>query len=136
MSFDIFHIRHFQAKDFPEVVKWWNQHQQVAPRLDMMPEESSFIVECEGLPLAAITVYLTNASFAWLDNLVGNPEAPKDQRKKAVDALVKHCELVAAELGKLNLFCMSHDKATTRRYVGLGYLPTLSNVTTHSKEIK
>lgn len=132
----MFNIRPYKASDYGIIKEWWQESNEVPPLPDMMPEDSSFVLEYENEPLVAITLYLTNSSrVAWIDNLIGKPGIDRVIRKAGVQRIVRHTEEFAKEKGYKSTFCFSEKGKLISYYQSLGYMPTLSNVTTLIKEI-
>lgn len=130
-------IRNYKKEDYPLIKSWWDRAKEIAPYPSMMPEESSFVLELEGKPILAITLYLTNSvQIAWIDNLIGNPEITGNKRREATKMLVKYVEDFAREKGYKSTLCFSEKDKLVNYYQTLGYHPTLRNVTTLIKELK
>ena len=116
--------------------EWWIAAGSPAPTMDMMPENSSFVLEVDGKPLLAVTVYMTNSKqIAWVDNLISSPLPFKGNRRDYVEEMQKFLEIWAKTEGYKSLFCFSEKEVLVKRYMELGYMPTLKNVTTLVKEI-
>lgn len=129
-------IRHYQKEEYYNVLSWWEQHEECAPTKDMLPEESTFILEENGIPWVCITLYLTNSKeFAWIDNLVANP-AIKKSSKEAVNTIVEHVEKFAKNKGYKKLFCMAIEDKLGKRYQELGYNMTCNSVKTFLKDVQ
>ena len=129
-------IRNYSHSDYGMIKQWWEEAQQCVPPEHHMPEESSFVLELDGVPSLAVSLYMTNVDIAWVDNLIGNPKMKGEDRKKAVKVLLDRLEEFCKSKGKRVLFCMSLSDATTRRYEQLGFLKSQNGVSTFIKEIK
>jgi hypothetical protein len=128
-------IRPFTANDWPMVESWWKRSGEVAPLPSMMPLESSFIAEVDYKPALAVAVYLTNTpELAYVENFIGNPEMKTQERKVAAFLLAKHISDFAKSRGFKRLLCMTEKPALVSRYLELGFMPTLSGVTTLVRE--
>lgn len=129
-------IRPYKDIDYELVASWHKMQGEPAPERDMMPLDSSFVVELDGVPVAAIAVYLPNTpSFAMLDNLVGNPEITGLSRRDAVNALINHCKQFAQWNGYKRIFCLAYRDKLVTRYKEFGFRPTLQGVTTLIQEV-
>lgn len=132
----MFRVRGFKRHEYEIIKGWWDAAGEVAALPGMMPEESTFVVEFDQIPMAAITVYLTNTKeVAYLENLVGNPKFKGPIRRQGVAQLVRYAESFARSLGYKRLLCMSEKGKLKERYQELGYTPTLSDITTMVREI-
>lgn len=115
---------------------WWKEHAVQGPDLDMLPEESTFIVENEaGEKSLCATVYLTNACLAWADNFVRNPQVKAAYQFQDTVQLLKHLERFAESRGKRILFCMSISNSTDILYRKLGFKQTASGASTFIKGV-
>lgn len=132
----MYKIRNFKAQDFEMVQSWWKAHEEFPPTIEMLPEESTFICEHDGIPLSAITVYLTNSKeFCMLDNFVGNPEMPGLVRQYSSILIIDHAERFAKDLGYKSMMCLAFEDKLKQYYQSFGYKQRLNNVSTFNKEL-
>lgn len=127
-------IRLFNKNDFKMIQSWWKAADEMAPTIEMLPEDSTFILEIDEKPQICITLYLTNAKYiSYLENFVKNPELKnsKEYSKK----LVKYVENFAKENGCKILVCLSYKEKLKKRYEELGYMNTLNNISSFAKEL-
>lgn len=118
------------------IQEWWKAHGEVPPIAEMLPCESTFIVEDAGIPALCVTVIMTNTTVAWVDNLVASPAFnPSAERKLAVAFLNESIEGFCRVRGYTKLFCMAHKEGLVLRYNELGYKKTCENIRTFLKEI-
>ena len=78
---------------------------------------------------------MNTKAFAWVDNLVSAPKFTGKEREEAVNLLNSFIEEEAKRRGVARLFCFSEKNALKRRYMELGFRPTLDGVTTFIKEL-
>lgn len=124
-------IRNYSNTDYPMIESWWLECGEIAPLPGMMPEESSFVAEIDGVPALAIALYTTNTfELAYLENFIGNPAMRGEVRQKAASELVEHTVADAKRRGYKRLMCMTEKSILTSRYSQLGFYPTLCGVTT------
>lgn len=108
-----------------------------APSDAMLPLDSTFVLEHEGKPFLAVTMYLTNSKeFCMLDNFIGNPELSGPLRRDFTRLLLNYCEGVAIALGYKKIFCMATNEKLAAYYEGLGFTPTCNTVTTFIKTLE
>ena len=134
-----FTIRNYCAQEYEEIFSWWFRRNEPGPEPDMLPEESTFIIEIDGRAAYCVTVYVLNTkAVAWVDNFVRNPAivGPKALLREAVAALQSHLEHFARERGIRRLFCFSYQDALKKRYAEIGYRETLGQVSTFIKEVR
>lgn len=128
-------IRNFKKSDFEMIKTWWNEAQEMPPTLEMLPEDTTFILEVNNEPQVCITVYLTNTNYvAYLENFVKNPNL-KENSKQHTEALVKYAEEFCKDKGFKVLVCLSYKKKLETRYQDLGYINTLNNISSFVKEV-
>lgn len=123
-------IRPYVPADYSMISSWWNSHEMAPPEENMMPE-TSYVLERDGVPVQAVSLFMTNGPVCWVDNLIGNPEI-KDRETKDI---VKFIEKTALESGKDRLFCMSMTDKNERLYKSLGFIKT-AHVSTFIKKIE
>jgi hypothetical protein len=122
-------IRQFEHKDYSMIKGWWDSAKEIPPTLDTIPE-TSYIMYLKDQPILSVSLYLTNAKIAWIDNYVGNPLSKGPERKECGMILLKHLEDVAKKHSKDRLFCMSMNEKTSKRYIEMGFTQTGSNINT------
>lgn len=130
-------IRPYTPADFLMISRWWQLASTTGPLETMLPLDSTFIAEtADGQPALCTTLYLTNSiQFAMVDNLIANPELTLDTRRKSIAVMQAYLDNFAKQLGIKSLLCFCENQALKQRYVEIGYLPTLHNVTTFIRSI-
>ena len=128
-------IRQFEDKDYDLIKGWWDAAKEVPPTLDSIPE-TSYIMLLKDEPILSVSLYLTNGKIAWVDNYIGSPSSKGSARKECGLILLKHLEDVAKKHSKDRLFCMSMNEKTSQRYIEMGFIKTLSNVSTFIKGVE
>lgn len=114
-------IRNYEHRDYDMIKAWWYSYNLPCPTADMLPEDTTFIIEYEETPIACATWFATNASFALIDNLIGNPKCKGNLRQIMVDELLWYVENEAKEEGYRNVFCFTEHEALAKRYNDIGY---------------
>lgn len=122
-------IRNYQSSDFETVSRWWAHSKEIGPLEGMLPPESTYILELDGIPALCVTIILTNTKeFCYLENFAGNPTVERAQRRKASQLLTKHVTTVAKSLGYKRLLCLAYKGPLKKRYQELGFTRTLDGV--------
>lgn len=125
-------IRNFKKNDFETILSWWNEVKEIGPTIEMLPEESTFILEINNVPKMCVTVYLTNTNYvAYAENFVKAPGLSNKYSK----TLVNHIEKFTKDKGFKVLLCLSYKEKLKRRYEKLGYRNTLNNLSSFVKEL-
>lgn len=124
-------VRPYLNSDWEMISRWWVESGEVGPPLKaMMPLESSFIAELDGVPAVAVALYLTNSIVVYAENFIGNPHLKGDNRCMSssylADYVAEHCK----SLGYRCIFCLTEKPALVKKYEALGFKPTLRGVTT------
>lgn len=129
-------VRHFKSSEYELIKSWWVARNEPPPGPDEMPEESTFVLEKDGVPWISVSLFLTNTSICWVDNLIANPLLPGgEERKRAVVWLEEFIESSARVRGYKKLWCMAHKEPLAIRYNELGYEETCENIKTFVKEL-
>ena len=131
-----FNTRPFKLSEYPLIKSWWTLRKMVPPLLDMMPEESTFVLDVEGKPVASLSLILTNTGTAWLDNFITDPESDADIRKIGMDLAWQEILTFLKRENYSRLFAMSVNVNTKKRYEEFGFKQTLQGVTTMTMEIR
>lgn len=121
-------VRGFTEADYTEVAKWWVAHgwQPVPPgSLPII----GMIVESPKNKLCAGWIYQTDSDIAWLEWVVGNPEADKMERSEALDMLVQSLLRAAKERGHSAIFTTLRHERLIERYKKHGFKVTDENMT-------
>lgn len=127
-------IRLFKKDDYELIRSWWIKANEFPPYQEMLPEESTFILEIDNQPKMCLTVYLTNCKFfAYLENFIKDPEFKNS--KNEVNQLLEHAEKFAKDKGYKVLFCLAYKDKLKKRYEELGYKNTLNNLSSFVKEL-
>lgn len=130
-------IRNYKDSDYGMVKAWWDEHKEAAPLPHMLPTESTYVYELDGIPALCVTMYLLNTkAFAMVDNFVGNPAIEKSKRQVVSREGFPFLLRRAKELGIERLFCMGHRAKLKLYYESLGFSRTLTDVDTFILEVK
>lgn len=130
-------IRLYNKNDFNEITSWWNKANEPSPTEDMLPLDTTFVLESDNKLMLCVSLYLTNAKgVCYLENFVGNPEFKGEQRKEAgkllLDTVIEYAKLLEYK----RIFCFSYRDKLKERYKELGLIPTIGNLQAFVKEIR
>ena len=129
-------IRNYSLKDYFILFLWWQKTSEPVPTNEMLPEESTFVVELNEEPIMAVTLYLTNSKeFCMVDNFIADPAANPDIRKEATRQLLKYIAEFAEKRGFKKLFCLSRTPGLSKYYKKIGFFQTGKNLDTFIKEL-
>jgi hypothetical protein len=104
-------IRPFDGKtDYVAVKDWWEERKLKAMPLEMLPP-TSFVAESKNGLVAGVWMLKTDCALAIMEWAVTNPQAPKEDRKLALELLIETVVNCSKSLGYKGLFTYaSHEK--------------------------
>lgn len=119
MKIDKFTIDHYET-----VCGWWKDYEWNPIPLESLPT-TGFIVDdvCAGF------LYKTDSNIAWLEFVVSNKKANKEEKSKALNLLIESlCE--EAKKDKYNvIFTSCQHKGLIQKYLNNGFIKTDLNMT-------
>ncbi len=128
-------IRNYTLADFETLKSWWVAADEPGPTIEMLPEDSTFILEVDGVPKMSISVYLTNTNYlAYLECFIKNPEI--NYKNNYTQQIIDHAEQFARSKGVKILVCLSYREKLKQRYQEFGYHRTLDNLSGFAKQIQ
>ena len=118
-------VRDFnRLADHPMVCRWWHAQKWPAIALDALPRTGLVGTTDDGVPLAAGWLYQTDSSIGWVEWIVGDPEADKEQRSEALDLLISKLVERSLDLGIKALFTSCSNERLIERYKKAGFQVT------------
>jgi len=116
-------VRKTTLDDFALLSVWWMDHGEDPPLIEQLPDKGlgGFIVEKDGIPIAATYLYLTNSSIAYIANAISNKNYKSRDRFELIRLLLNACENQARAYGCDFIFCTSSSKGVIKRCVKSGY---------------
>lgn len=87
------HVRPYELTDYPTIVEWAEQY-GIEQRETGLPK-TGFIVP----GVAAGFIYSTDSDCCWIENVIANKDATKDEKDEALDLLVPALLQKAEEMG-------------------------------------
>ena len=121
-------IRLFKPEDMNMLHKWNAAYSEPGPTFDMIPEDSSFVLEANRIPILFISMLCTNSKYAYLENYCGDPEF-RGLRSDAVQYLIKHLESFAKERGYKFLMTFAYKPKLVKQFENYGFTKTLEGLT-------
>jgi hypothetical protein len=86
-------VRRYEPKDFPAIQEWGEQWG--ATYQEHQFPKTGFIVE----NVAAVFLYKTDSSCCWLENMISNRNANKENKAEALNLLIQAVLTEAESLG-------------------------------------
>ena len=118
------------------LIGWWSTYDTTHALINELPSDSTFVMEYEGKPLYAWTIYLTNTkSFCFMKNIIRNPNMKPANRHKAMQQIAEHSENFARSLGYKRIIGSSAVEYNTELYKSFGYKIASTPVVFIEKEL-
>jgi N-acetylglutamate synthase-like GNAT family acetyltransferase len=125
-----------EASDFDEVQSWWVSAGYPPIWKALLPQETTYVLEKDGMPSLCACLYLMNAPDAcMIENLVANPRLNAEDRHNFVPMLFEYLESEARKRGYKTIVLFSPTEKLKSRYMELGFVPTATNITTFAKTL-
>mgnify|MGYP002623463790 CR=1 FL=1 len=106
-------IRRLKEDDWETLCSWWEKWPEwVNPPKDYLPDNGTggLMVYKQATPIVAGFIYYTNSKGALLEWIVSNPDYREDDRKQAIELLVKAAEEVCKANGVKYIFTIGRSK--------------------------
>lgn len=130
-----YQIRPYTAADYPMISSWWAEQKEPGPTEDMLPLDSTVIVETAGCPILCQSMILTNVKgFCYVENLVGNPEF-KGKRREAGHFLASYWNFFAKEKGYDRIVTFSYRPGVCKVLEDYGWIKTVGGLQAFVKEV-
>jgi len=131
----MYNIRYYTAEDYPMLKTWWEGMDEVPPSKEMLPLDSTLILEMDEVPAVSVTLYFTNCrEFCHLANIIGNPDLKGKGRKEATQALVDAAISFAGAAGFKRTLSFGHKDKVKTRFEQLGLKASMSNLQAFVRE--
>lgn len=119
-------VKFEKIEHYEDVCYWWSQHDWSQLPRDALPK-TGFIVE----GVAAGFLYKTDSQFAILEFIISNKNAKKEDRKQAVDLVVKNLIDEAKNSGYNLIFSSICHPSLMTIYENNGLIKTDTNMTNY-----
>ena len=125
---DNINFRSFKEGDYETCCKWWEwwweHNEQAPPRRVFLPkDERCFIIEKNGIPIAATFLFLIEVSIiGWTTYLVSNPEYKEKDRRDLIKLLIQNVEKEAEKYGIMQLFTVCGDRHMSNIHDSLDWI--------------
>jgi hypothetical protein len=117
-------IRRLTENDWETLCKWWEAWPEwTNPARDFLPDngKGGLMVEKNNIPIVAGFLYFTNSKGVLLEWVVSNPEYRDEDRKQAIELLIKGAEEVCIAQGMKYMFSIGRSKSLIRMHEKLGW---------------
>lgn len=123
-------MRFIEDKDYKVISEWWKGYNWPAVPKEALPK-NGFIVD----GLCAGFLYCTDSSIAWMEFIVGNPAAIKEDRTIALNNLVISLCGLAKEYGYKQVFSSIQHPNLMKIYEDNGFEKSDVNMTNFVRRI-
>lgn len=133
----MYNVRLMTKEDYPMIASWWHRHNMGGcPPYDVYPEESSFILTKNDVPVLNTVLLLLNTKrMCWQEGLISDPDF-QENRAEAVVFLQKHVDQFAKEKGYKTIFTLSYPNGVAKICeTRLGFKRTAEGLISFSKEL-
>ena len=117
--------RDLKESDWDTLVEWWDWWPGwTAPAKDFLPENGTggIMVEKDNIPIVAGFIYVTNSKGVLLEWIVSNPNYRENDRKQAIELLIKEAEGLTKRLGYKYMFTIGRSKSLINTHKKLGWI--------------
>lgn len=129
-------IRKYKDSDFEMLSNWWASQEEPVPTKELIPMESTFVMELEGEPILSIALFFPNVKgMCYFENFVGNPSKKSELRKKCSDILIHYGLGYAKAAGYKRIVCFAYKEKVKKRYEALGMTKVCDNVSLFAREL-
>jgi hypothetical protein len=129
-------IRLYTIHDYPMLQGWWKAAEEPEPSKEMLPEDTTYIMEYNDVPILSVCLYLTNCNeFCDADCFIGNPEFAGEVRQIGAIKIVEFLEHSAKRLGYKKIRAFAYKDKLKEYYPNLGFKKTVDNVASFVKEL-
>ena len=114
-------IPYNQDAHFDLISPWFKHYWGAYFPKEMIPTDGYIVYGEESGPLVAGFLYHTNSSIVWLEDIIGNPEADKAERKEGIAVLLQALEMRAKALGFKHVFTATAHANMIEYYKQAGF---------------
>ena len=123
-------MRLFTYKDYKTLHEWWKAYDWQSVPYNCLPK-TGYIIDgyCAGF------LYKTDSNIAWLEWIISNKNANKEEKAKALDSLISKLIDDAKKEGFKLIFTSVSNKSLVDRYKQHGFNVTDENMVNLIKEL-
>ena len=116
-------VRTLLKEDYEELCSWWERWDWPILSKDMLPGEgtSGVMVSKDNVNIVAGFLYWSNSDLVWLDWIISNPDYKDEDKKQAIELLIKTAEEMVKSAGKKYMMSISRSKSLLNIHENLGW---------------
>jgi hypothetical protein len=96
-----------------EALKWWSFWKFPAPPIEFLPEVMVSAYNENG-PVAICFIYKTDSQLCWIEWIVADNKASKEDRALALEMLISSSKVIAVTMGFKAIFTCSKNKSLSK----------------------
>lgn len=114
-------VKSFSLIDHYEIISdWWTGHDWTVLPQQVLPH-NGLIVYDDNTPICAGFLYKTDSAICWLEWVISNPLAKKEQRSEALNALIDCLVGLAKTMGFSIIFTSIKHPGLIKRMEQIGF---------------
>lgn len=121
-------VNKFNPEDYNEISSWWTKQDWPAIPLQML-SDSGFIVEEDGVKIAATWIFKTNSPIYLMEWTVANPDISWDKRSEGLELITNEACKWAKKNGAASVFTMTKHERFIDKLKDYGFQVTDSGMT-------
>lgn len=122
-------------KDYGTISTWWERHGSHTPKKEHL-SKTGIIVEIDSTPICAGFLYNTDSKICVFEFVVSNPDADKQDRKLALELLIKKIKNKAIKRGYSLIYTSINIPAYIAKLKDAGFIEVDTNQTHMFYEVK
>lgn len=116
--------RLLNESDYSTLTDWWNKENFTPPPQKTLPLNGiGGIMICkDGIDICAGFLYTTNSSISWLEFVIANKTYRQEDRKQAIQLLIKSLCNIAKDLGYDTVFSVCQNPFLINHFKNEGFI--------------
>ena len=119
----ILNARKLTDEDYSCLVDWWKWWRWPAISQNFLPDNGTggIMIEKDNTPIVAGFIYYTNSDAVFVEWIISNPQYRDEDRKEAIEMLLKTIEAICKEQGKKYMFSIGRNQNLINTHKKLGW---------------
>jgi len=109
--------------DYNVLVDWWKWWRWPSIPKNFLPDNGTggIMIQKENIPIVAGFIYYTNSDAVFVEWIISNPKYKDNDRKEAIEMLLKTIEAICKEQGKKYMFSIGRNQSLINTHKKLGW---------------
>ena len=116
--------RQLKDSDWETLTAWWDSWPEwVSPSKDFLPDNGTggLMIQKNNKPIVAGFLYFTNSKSVLLEWIISDPKYKDNDRREAVELLIKTAEKVCKDADKKYMFSIGRNKNLMKIHEKIGW---------------